>query len=78
MVLSFPPLVPTYSGVLRHTHLALKQKPLFFFKAWKDALDSTLLHIFKTLPVGHIPPSSSTSKPSFQSTNLLNKLHPIK
>ena len=79
MVLSFPPLVPTYSGVLKHTHLASKQeKPLFFFKAWEDALDFTLSHIFKTLPMGHIPSSSSTSKPFFQSTNLLNELHPLK
>ena len=51
MVLSFPPPVPTYTGVLKHTHLASKQEKALFFKAWKDGLD-----VFKTLPMGHIPP----------------------
>ena len=65
MVLSFPPPVPTYTGVLKHTHLASKQEKPLFFKAWKDGLDCTLSHIFKTLPMGHIPPLPSQASLPF-------------
>lgn len=75
MVLSFPPLVPTYSGVLKHTHLASRQEKPLFFKAWKDALDSTLSHISKTLAMGHIPPlPPQASLPFSQQTCSTNSI----
>lgn len=79
MLLTFPPPIPTCTGVFKHAHPASKhEEPLFFFKAYKDAFDSTLPHIFKTLPHESYSTSSSTVKPSLQSMNLLNTSYPIK
>lgn len=75
MVLSFPPLVPTYSGVLKHTHLASRQEKLPLLQGLKDALDSTLSHISKTLAMGHIPPlPPQASLPFSQQTCSTNSI----